>query len=146
MAQSMADIIGKMRTSVHGRRLGIDHTGRAMGVTGTRKVVTAATSDTTGTALPNHGYCSVITTTDDTWTLTDPEAGCEVVLKTGSTSTGVHTVTCVAATVLSSVSSTGPGVTLTGGGAGITLFGLSTSLWGVSSRLGTTATSYVSSA
>ena len=146
MAQSLEEARNLKQISIHGRRLAIDHDNRLVGVVGTRKVVTAATSDTTGTALPNHGFVSVVTTTDDTWTLTDPEVGCEVILKTGSTSTGVHTVTCVAATILSSVSSTGPGVVLTGGGAGIELFGLSTSLWGVGSRIGTTATSYVSSA
>ena len=146
MAQSIADIIGKMKTSIHGRRLGLDQTGRLTGALGTRKVVTEATSDTTGTALPNHGICNVVTTTNDTWTLTDPEVGCEVAILTGSTSTGVHTVTCAAATILSSVSSTGPGVTLTGSGAGFHLIGLSTALWGVTARIGTTATSYVSSA
>ena len=132
--------------SVHGRKLALDKNGFIVGPTGRRQAITSATSDTTGTALPNYGHCSVVTTTDDTWTLTDPVEGGVVNIKTGSTSTGIHTVTCAAATVLSSVSSTGPGVVLTGGGAGIELVGLTTALWGVQSRIGSTATSYVSSA
>jgi hypothetical protein len=146
MAQTINNTREKIKTSIHGRRLGLDHTERLAGVKGTRKALTEATSATTGTALPNHGFVSVVTTTNDTWTLTDPEIGCEVMILTGTTSTGVHTITCAAATILSSVSSTGPGVTLTGAGAGFHLVGLTTALWGVTSRIGTTATSYVSSA
>ena len=145
----MADRIGlqgEIKTSIHGRRLGFDRNEFMVGPKGTRQPITAATSDTTGTNLPNYGVCSVITTTNDTWVLTDPVVGGEVIILTGSTSTGVHTITCDNATMLSSVSSTGPGVTLTGAGAGFHLVGLSTALWGVTSRIGTTATSYVSSA
>lgn len=146
MAQSLDTARKEMLTSVHGRRLGIDNAEFLVGVKDVRHVVTDATSDTTGTNLPNHGFVSVVTTTDDTWTLSDPAVGVPVHLATGSTSTGVHTIVCAAATVLSSVSSTGPGVVLTGGGAGVELTGLTTALWQVTSRIGTTATSYVSSA
>ena len=146
MAQSLEDARGKILTSVHGRRLGIDHTERLAGVKGIRRVVTAATSDTTGTVLPNHGICSVVTTTDDSWTLTDPDVGCEVTIVTGSSSTGLHTITCVAATVNSSASSTGPGVVLSGGNAGITLVGLTTALWAVTATRGTTLQAHASSA
>ena len=96
--------------------------------------------------MPNHGLVSVVTTTDDTWTLTDPEIGCEVKLGTGSTSTGVHTITCVAATIVCSNSSTFGEVLLTGGTAGITLTGLTTAVWQISSRTGTSATVHLSSA
>lgn len=146
MAKTLAEHRDDILTSVHGRRLGMSNDEFLVGQKDVKKVVTNATSDTTGTALPNHGIVSVVTTTNDTWTLTDPIVGVPVQLLTGSTSTGVHTVTCVAATILSSVSSTGPGVTLTGAGAGFHLVGLTTALWGVTSRIGTTATSYVSSA
>ena len=146
MAQSLDTARKQIKTSVHGRRLGIDHTEFLAGVKDIRRVVTQATSDTTGTALPNHGLVSVVTTTNDTWTLTDPVEGVQVELTTGSTSTGVHTISCAAATIVSSVSSTFGGVTLTGGGAGMILSGLTTAVWTVTSRIGTTATSYVSSA
>ena len=146
MAQSLATARKKILTSVHGLRLGLDNTERLVGVKGTRKVVTNGTSDTTGTVLPNHGLVSVVTTTNDTWTLTDPDVGCEVRLATGSTSTGLHTISCVAATIVSSVSSTFGGVVLTGGAAGMTLVGLTTAVWVMTSRTGTTANSHLSSA
>ena len=146
MAQSIADIVGKMKTSIHGRRLGLDNTGRLTGALGTRKVVTNATSATTGTALPNHGLVTVVTTTNDTWILTDPEAGCEVTVVTGSSSTGTHTVTCDNAAINSSASSTAPGFVLTGGNAGITLVGATTALWVVAATRGTTAQAHVSTA
>lgn len=143
---TLEELRNEKMISVHGRKLALDKSGFIVGPTGRRQAITSATSATTGTNLPNYGLCSVVTTTNDTWVLTDPVEGCVVNIKTGSTSTGVHTITCDNATVLSSVSSTGPGVTLTGGGAGIELVGLTTALWAVQSRIGTTATSYVSSA
>jgi len=146
MAQTLEQTRSLIRTTIHGRRLGLDQDEFLVGVKDVRHVVTDATSDTTGTNVPNHGMVSVITTTDDTWTLNDPEVGCVVRLATGSTSTGAHTISCAAATILSSVSSTFGGVVLTGGGAGIELTGLTTAIWTVTSRIGTTATSYVSSA
>ena len=146
MAISAEGLKNLVITSIHGRRLGFDVDDNLVGPKGLRKAVTAATSDTTGTNLVNYGVNSVATTTDDTWILADPVAGGVCILVTRTTSTGVHTITCDNATVLSSVSSTGPGFTLTGGGAGFHLVGLTTALWGLTSRIGTTATSYVSSA
>jgi hypothetical protein len=143
---TLAGLRDEIQTSKHGRRLGLDNNDFLVGPRGLREGLTSATSDTTGTALPNYGLVSVVTTTDDTWSLTDPVAGCTVRLFTGSTSTGTHTISCAAATIVSSVSSTFGGVVLTGGGAGIELSGISTAVWAVTSRIGTTATSYVSSA
>lgn len=144
MAQSIADIIGKMRTSVHGRRLGLDGTGRATGILGTRKVVTNATSDTTGTELPNHGLVSVVTTTNDSWVLQDPEAGCEVTLVTASTSTGVHTVDASPAVIYSTNGIEGDQVLLKNAGAHCQLMGLTTAAWAVIAR-GSTASVSISS-
>ena len=138
-------IRGQIQTSLHGRRLGLDKDEQII-VKGVRHGVTYATSDSTGTSLPNSGHVSVITTTDDTWTLTDPVPGCTVRLFTGSTSTGVHTINCAAATIVSSVSSTFGQVVLTGGAAGVELTGISTAVWQLTSRNGTTANSHVSSA
>ena len=130
--------------SIHGRQLALDHDDNLVGPVGFRPRITAATSDTTGTALPNSGIVSVTSTTDDTWTLTDPMLGCEVKLMTGSTSTGTHTISPVAATILSSVGAAGSGIAMIGGGAAICLVGLSTSLWGVTS-INSSATSVISS-
>ena len=141
MAQSLDEARAKILTSVHGRRLGIDHTEHLAGVKGIRRAVTEATSDTTGTNLPNHGLVSVVTTTADGWILADPEVGCVVRLVTGTTSTGVHTVTCDNATILSSAQSTMGVISMIGGGAqGCVLDGLSTALWGIASRASTAGT------
>ena len=146
MAQTLEQGRARSRTSIHGRRLGLDDSEFLVGVKDVRRVVTEATSDTTATNLPNHGLVSVVTTTDDTWTLNDPIPGGRVSLVTGSTSTGIHTISCAAATIVSSVSSTFGGVVLTGGAAGMELEGLSTAVWQMASRTGTTANSHLSSA
>jgi hypothetical protein len=145
MAQSIADIIGKMKTSIHGRRLGIDQTGRLTGVLGTRYVVTDATSATTGTNLPNHGVVTLDSTTGDTYTLTDPEAGCMVTIVSICTG-GVNTVNGDNATFMSSASSTAPGMTFTGGTAAATLVGATTALWVVAATHGTSAATHVTTA
>ena len=138
MAQTINQAREKILTSVHGRRLGIDHTERLAGVKGTRKALTNATSDTTGTTLANHGFHSVATTTNDSWTLQDPEVGCEVTLMTGTTSTGNHTITCDAATIVSSAQSTMGVVVLIGGGACVELVGLTTAQWAITGAHGST--------
>ena len=130
-------------TSIHGRRLALDHDDNVL-AEGVRLNVVAATSDTTGTALPNHGVVSLVTTTNDGWSLTDPNPGSEVTLMTGSTSTGTHTVTPAAATILSSVGAAGSALAMAGGGASVSLVGLSTSLWAMTA-LASSATVTVSS-
>lgn len=140
MAQSLDEARAKILTSVHGRRLGIDHAEFLAGVKGIRRAVTEATSDTTGTNLPNHGLVSVVTTTNDSWILSDPEVGCQVSILTGTTSTGIHTVTADNATINSSVQSTMGEIVMTGGAQGCVLEGLSTSLWGIVSRASTAGT------
>ncbi len=144
MAQSLADIRAKNITSIHGRRLGMDVDEFLGGQKDIKKVVTNATSDTTGTNLPNHGIASVVTTTDDSWTLTDPVPGVSVLLVTNSTSTGVHTVTCAAATINSTNGVEGAGVLLKSAGAFAMLTGLTTAKWALTAR-GSTASVEVTS-
>ncbi|MGD9382245.1 MAG: hypothetical protein PVI03_07360 [Candidatus Thorarchaeota archaeon] len=144
MAQSLENNRSKIKTSVHGRRLGLDNDEFLVGVKGIRMVVTNATSDTTGTAIPNHGLASVVTTTNDSWTLTDPIPGVPVRLATGSTSTGTHTITCAAATIYSTNGIEGASVLMSAAGAHIELTGLTTAAWVVTSR-GSTAVVSVSS-
>jgi hypothetical protein len=145
MAYSLQQLRNLILTSIHGRRLGLDPNENLIGPKVLKRPVTAATSDTTGTALPNYGYSSVVTTTDDTWTLTDPYVGAEVTLMTGSSSTGVHTITMAAATIYSTNGIAGANVVLTGAGAAMSLLGLSTAIWQVTSRAGSTPSNYVSS-
>lgn len=138
MAQTLETIRGLARTTIHGRRLGIGHDEFLVGVKDIRKVVTEATSDTTGTNLPNHGLVSVVTTTDDGWTLTDPEIGVSVRIATGTTSTGVHTITGAAATIVSSEQSTMGVISIVGGGGmSVELMGLTTAKWLVTARSST---------
>ena len=138
MAISLTQLANNIRTSIHGRRLGLDNDDCLVGPKQFRRPVTAATSDTTGTALPNYGYVTVTTTTNDGWSLTDPYTGAEVTIVTGSSSTGTHAITPAAATIISSNGVAGSSMSLVGAGAGITLLGLSTSQWVVTSRRGST--------
>jgi len=140
MAQTLETARGLAVTSIHGRRLGLDNDEFLVGPKGHRKVVTDATSDTTGTALPNHGLVSVVTTTNDTWTLTDPEVGCEVRIVTGTTSTGIHTIVTAAAVILSSAQTTMGTISLTGAAQGCELVGLTTAKWAITSRASTAGT------
>ena len=145
MALSLETIRNRIRTSIHGRRLGLDGNEQIAGIKGMTRPVTDATSDTTGTALPNYGVVSVVTTTNDSWTLTDPYVGAEVSLMTGSSSTGIHTITCAAATIRSTNGIAGANVVLTGMGACVNLVGISTAIWAVTSMSGSTPSNYVSS-
>ena len=144
MALTLATIRNAIITSLHGRRLGFDVNDLLVGTAGIVQPITDATSATTGTAISNTGITSVVTTTNDTWTLADPIAGCKKTLVTGSSSTGVHTVTPAAATIVTSAGVAGDTITLTGGSAFIELVGLTTALWKMTSR-GTSVVSHVSS-
>lgn len=145
MALSLETLKNGILTSIHGRRLGLDKDETLVGPKHMKRQVTDATSDTTGTALPNHGINSVVTSTNDTWTLTDPYGGAEVTLITGSSSTGIHTITCAAATIRSTNGIAGANVVLTGAGASMSLLGISTGVWATVGSHGSTVSSYVSS-
>jgi len=134
MAFSLENLRSNILTSIHGRRLGIDHNGFLVGPKPVRHQVTNATSDTTGTAIPNNGFHTVVTTTNDTWTLTDPAPGCEVTLGAGTVSTGIHTISPVAATIISTNGVAGSGIAFDGPGDSISLVGISTAQWMVTSN------------
>jgi hypothetical protein len=129
MANSLDTIRNKIVTSIFGRRLGLDVNEFLVGPKGLRPQLHDATSDTTGTNIPNHGLVSVETTTDDTWKLTDPVPGCQVTLFCQTTSTGTRTVSPVAATIITTAGTAGSTISLTGAGASITLTGITTGLW-----------------
>ena len=140
MAQSLENNRAKIRTTIHGRRLGIDGDEMLAGVKGTRTVVTAGTSVTAdaGTLLANHGVNTVTAVANSTWDLTDPIAGVSVRLVTGTSSTLIHAIEPVAATILSTNGVAGSSIIMTGPGAHIELMGISTSQWSVISRGGST--------
>ena len=133
MAQSLDTARKRIKTSGHGRRLGIDRDEFLVGVKDIVKVVNNATITTTGTNLLNHGFHTVASTTTDTWVLDDPIVGCEVTIATGTTSTGLHAIVPVAAKFNSTNGIAGSSIILQGAGASITLIGLTTALWQVKS-------------
>lgn len=138
MAFSLQDLRNKILTSIRGHRLGFDKDDFLVGVKGTRVPVTNATSDTTATALLNHGFQTVVTTTDDGWTLSAPVPGMKTKIVTGSSSTGLHAIVPTNATIISSNGSVGSSITLVGPGAFIELIGVTTAQWIVGSIRGTT--------
>jgi len=145
-AVTLQDLRAERVTSIHGLRLGLDVDEFAVGPKGMRAAIHSGTSATTGTALPNHGIVTLVTSTNDSWTLTAPIPGCEVRILNASSSgsTGIATVLGGTATFQSCKSSTGPSIVLTGPNAGAHLIGLSTGLWGVISEAGTSAVVHVS--
>lgn len=136
MAATLDALRNEIVTSIWGRRIGLDKDGFVIGQTDYRLPVTNATSDTTGTVIPGYGWTSVDTTTNDTWLLGPPVVGAFKYLYTGSTSTGIRTVTRNAATfaIRSSANSTAVGFIAQGGGLLLTLFGVSSAIYGVVSR------------
>lgn len=144
MAITLEALRSKSITNIRGRRLGLDHNDYLVGPKDLRRQVLAATSDTTGTALVNYGFHTVTTTTDDTWTLNSPTIGAEVMLMTGSSSTGTHTITPTNATIISTNGVAGASIAMQGAGAHLGLIGISTGQWVVTSIFGTTTTLYAS--
>jgi len=138
MATTLANLRAKILTSIHGRRLGLDPDEFLVGQKDIRKVVTNATSDTTGTNILNHGFHTVATTTNDVWALTDPVPGVAVTIATATTSTGNHAIVPAAATIISTNGVAGSSVIMQGIGASVTLMGISTSQWMLSATGGST--------
>ena len=132
-------------TSIHGRRIGLDSNDALLvkqKLTGTKL---AGTSDSTATKLANNGFVTVVTTTNDTWVLSDPEPGCLVTLMTGSSSTGTHSINLGNAVAYSTEGIASTTATLIGMGAALTLYAVSTGIWRCVGRHGSTASAYLSS-
>lgn len=145
MAISLAALRNLILTSVHGRRLGLDANETLVGVRGMRLQQVSGTSDTTGTALPNNGFVSVVTTTNDGWVLTDPYVGAQVTLMTGSSSTGTHSISLNNSVGYSTNGIAGSTVQLVGAGASVTLLGITTAIWMQIARTGSTDSAYITS-
>jgi len=144
MAQTLAQIRAKTRTSVHGRQLGLDRDFLG-GIKDHRRVVTSVT--TAGTVLPNHGFV-VLETTKSTQavTLASPETGVGVsiaLITAGTTNGFVITSASTAATFTSSAGIGDTKITMTDVGANVQLMGISTAIWvvmgGISTGLFTVA-------
>lgn len=118
-----------IKTSVHGRRLGLDQTEHLVGPKGLRYAITAATSASTGTQLPNHGHITITSSSAKTWQIADPVPGCEVSITLISSAIPTCTITPANATFVSSGSSTGASLAMQGGGTSVTLVGISTGVY-----------------
>jgi len=130
MAFSLDTIKSKLLARLHGPRIGLTYDDYLGGFKDRLRPVTNATSSTTATALLPYGMHTVVTTTDDTWTLTDPPyAGLTVSIATNSTSTGTHTISPAAATITSTNGVAGSSIVMNGLGDRITLISISSAAW-----------------
>jgi hypothetical protein len=144
MAITLEGMRNAIKTGLFGRRVGLDNNDFLIGIPGTRMPVNAATSDTTGTAIPAYGFCSVDTTTNDGWTLGQPTVGATVTLFCATTSTGVRSIATAPATMTTTAGNAGSTITITERGGFITLMGVSTTQWAEVAR-SSTAACYASS-
>jgi len=142
MAQTLDQARRKIKTSVHGRRLGLDGDENLVGVKSIRHVVTNATSATTGTDLPNHGFHTVDesgATSADVHRLAAPAPGVPVTIGCASTSTAVRAVIFASGvTCISTNGASGSSMKLRGPGAVVNLVGISTSQYMVTSMTAST--------
>lgn len=122
----------QIRTSIHGRRLGLDDYGCLVGPLDIRVNVeeiatTAATSFTpTGLTVLT---TAIISTGPTSNTLQAPIPGTFKTLFLNSTSTGANTVTFTSASLYLTSMTSAASVTLVGEGACLNLFARSTSQW-----------------
>ncbi len=130
MAQTLAQIRAKTRTSVHGRQLGLDRDFLG-GIKDHRRVVTDVS--TAGTVLPNHGFITLTTTKSaQAVTIASPEPGVGVsiaMLSAGTTNGFVITSASTAATFTSSAGIGDTKITMTDVGSNVQLMGVSTAIW-----------------
>ena len=139
MALSFTTIANNIKTSIHGRRLGLDHDDCIAGPKHVKRQITEGTSSTqSGVAsLANNGVVTLSGSNASTFALTDPYIGAELTLTNITTS--VKTIIPAAATIISSNGIAGSTMTLTGIGAGFQMHGISTSQWLVTSKTASTA-------
>jgi len=130
MAFSLETIRGKILVSKHGRRLGLTQDDYLCGFKDSLLEVTNATSSTTATAINPYGLTSLVTSTNDTWKLTDPPyAGIRKQLTSHTTSTGIHTVDTVAAVIYSTAGTTQGKILFNGVGESVSLVAMTTAAW-----------------
>lgn len=144
---ALIDLKNKFLTSIHGRKLGVDHQGFLVGHPGSRLPYEDSTA---GTTLANYGV-SVLSGSTATWTLNAPPAR-------GVTKTIINGSSLSTALMSIVRSSSDSGVTFTGStglggvkielnnyGSAVDLVAISTSVWAIkgTATYSTTATGYV---
>lgn len=145
MADSLETKRGKIRTTLHGRRLGLGQNEELVGVIGVSKVVTDATSATTGTNIPNHGLVNLSHTggTDKAYVIDAPSPGIELKIVRTAIGTSSCGFTLASGTFVHAGGADGDSMTMTSKTIShVHLVGLSTSQYGVLSK--TTDVSFTS--
>lgn len=147
MANLLQAIRNNIRTSIHGRRLGLDHDGALAGPIGLVQQIEDIDASTSSSAAP-HGTTRVLTATSTetgSFTLQAPIPGIVKTLTLQSTSTGGSQFTATNATIYTASAGTSAAVVnLYRPGAAVQLLGESTSVWRViGGSLGTTTTPLV---
>ena len=137
MAITLEQLRNEALTSIHGRRLGLDQDSALVGVTDVRKAVTAATSATTATAIPNYGLTTIAAATGATWVMAAPAPGLSKELVTSTTSTGTMIITLASGSFVSTGGTSATAITFNGVGDRATLTGLTTASFAVTSLVGT---------
>lgn len=126
--------------SLRGRNVGLDYADVLQAQIGVRspRFIDDVNVATTGSTLPNGGTSRITSTGAAVHALADPILGVvkRIWLDSTSTSTAARTVAAVAASIMSTASSTYGTMTFNGMGQSITLEGLSTSRWGVLQNAG----------
>lgn len=127
-------------TSIFGRRLGLDINEFLVGPKDHKVPVTAATSATSGTIIPNYGFTTLLSATGlIPWQLQAPEPGVRKELTATGSAAGV--VTLVSGTFQTSASSTQTALTFSSSYANtVSLMGISTSVYEISRALTTGVT------
>lgn len=146
MALSLDTMGDRIRTSILGRKLGLDQDGFLVGTPGLKRVVTDLTSASTGTPIPASGFVNITgtsaVTSAITFLLSNPIAGAHVYItnlnaNSSAASPGSTALTMIrpstAFYIISSEGSTNTTINLTPGQT-IGLIGISTGLYGVFSR------------
>lgn len=136
----------RIRTSIHGARLGLDDDGALVGPIALKKDVRSLTT-VSNTGVASHGISRITATGSSQGPvqhyLSAPIPGVELMLTLTSSSTGSHQFLSTAAGAAIEASSLGTTVgviNFIGPGGSITLVGLTTALWAIRSRDDLTST------
>jgi len=131
MALSLRTLAGEIKTSLYGRRLGIDNNECLVGLRGVRTEITSATSATTGTPISNNGLTTIekATSAAKTYTLALPYAGARKEIVSVSSSTKIASISLSGASLSCTSGSSNTLMEFTGRGQRVSLVGLSSAAW-----------------
>lgn len=144
---ALSDLRGRWLTSIHGRKLGIDHDGFILGHSGDRMPIENSTAAST---LANYGVSVLSGTTSTGWTLNAPPAvgATKTIINNSSDSTAtlsiVRSSSGSGVTFLGSTGAGGVRINLLNNGAAVDLIAISTAIWAMKGTATFGSTPYVS--